>query len=389
MVAAIKNKKEILKEYKKGVPYAELYKKYNVKKSTFYNWLSEEKLTIQKEEQQLKTTKEYLKLECIYKKELRINDILSKAFSLFNIPLKEKLYVAQKLVETYHLKEVARILQLPYSTLYHHMHDRVLITQIDMEDEILKKHILEYFEKSGQRLGIKKMYIKLKANNIVCSEKRISRLMKELNIKSIRTRKKVTKKKDTVISHPSFNKLQQNFTQSAPNLFWCGDVTQININDNRFYICVILDLFSRKAIAYRISSRNDESLTVNTFKSAYEERDNPEGLTFHSDQGVNYTSNQYRNLLHSLKVEQSFSKRGTPYDNAVIEGFFSNMKQDDLNSRNFEYLDDLKKAVADYIEYYNNDRPHNTLNNKTPNEYEEEYYNNLQSNLEDKEKGKY
>ena len=65
------------------------------------------------------------------------------------------------------------------------------------------------------------------------------------------------------------------------------------------------------------------------------------------------------------------------------------MKQDDLNSRNFEYLDDLKKAVADYIKYYNNDRPHNTLNNKTPNEYEEEYYNNLQSNLEDKEKGKY
>ena len=389
MGTAIKEKKQILKDYKKGMSFAELNKKYNIKRSTFYNWLSKEKISIQKEEQQLKTTKEYLKLESLYKKELRINEILLKALSLFNIPLKEKLYVAQQLVKTYPLKEVTRILQLPYSTLYYHIHDKVLITQIDMEDDILKKHILEYFEKSGKRLGIKKMYVKLKANNIVCSEKRISRLMKELNIKSIRTRKKATKKKGSTISHPSFNKLQQNFIQSAPNLFWCGDVTQVNINDNKFYICVILDLFSRKVIAYRISSRNDEALTVNTFKAAYEERDNPEGLTFHSDQGVNYTSNQYRNLLHSLKVEQSFSKRGTPYDNAVIEGFFSNMKQDDLNSRNFEYLDDLKKAVADYIEYYNNDRPHNTLNNKTPNEYEEEYYNNLQSNLEDKEKGKY
>ena len=384
-----KDKKEILKEYKKGVPYAELYKKYNVKKSTFYNWLSEEKLTIQKEEQQLKTTKEYLKLESLYKKELRINEILSKALSLFSIPLKEKLYVAQQLVETYPLKEVARILQLPYSTLYHHIHDKVQITQRDMYDDFLKGKILEFFEKSGHRLGIKKMHIKLRTNNIICTHERVSRLMKELNLKSIRTKRKVAKKKNVTISHPSFNKLQQNFTQSAPNLFWCGDVTQVNINDNKFYICVILDLFSRKVIAYRISSRNDEALTVNTFNAAYEERDNPEGLTFHSDQGVNYTSNQYRNLLHSLKVEQSFSKRGTPYDNAVIEGFFSNMKQDDLNSRNFEYLDDLKKAVADYIKYYNNDRPHNTLNNKTPNEYEEEYYNNLQSNLEDKEKGKY
>ena len=64
-----------------------------------------------------------------------------------------------------------------------------------MEDEVLKKHIINYFEKSGKRLGIRKMYIKLKANNVVCSEKRISRLMKELNIKSIRTRKKVVRKK--------------------------------------------------------------------------------------------------------------------------------------------------------------------------------------------------
>ena len=157
-------------------------------------------------------------------------------------------------------------------------------------------------------------------------------------------------------------------------MFWCGDVTQVNINDNKFYICVILDLFSRKVIAYRISSQNNDALTVNTFKSAYENRGNPKGLTFHSDQGVNYTSNQYRNLLHSLKVVQSFSKKGTPYDNAVIEGFFSNMKQDDLNSRDLEYYDDLKEAVDNYIDYYNNDRPHRTLNNKTPNEYENDFY---------------
>ena len=389
MRSPIKYKNEILSEYKKGVAPKEICQIYNVKKSTLYNWLNEENIQLQKENEQLKTTKEYLKLESMYKKELRKNELLTKALSLLNISLREKLYTAQQLVETYHLKEVARILQLPYSTLYHHMHDRVLITQIDMEDEILKKHILEYFEKSGHRLGIKKMYIKLKSNNIVCSEKRTSRLMKELNIKSIRTRKKVAKKKNVTIIHPSFNKLQQNFTQNEPNLFWCGDVTQVNINDNKFYICVILDLFSRKVIAHKISSRNDDALTVNTFKYAYEERDNPEGLTFHSDQGVNYTSNQYKNLLHTLKVEQSFSKRGTPYDNAVIEGFFSNMKQDDLNSRHFEYLDDLKNAVADYIEYYNNERPHNTLKNKTPNEYEEEYYNNLQSKLKGNEKGKY
>ena len=159
-----------------------------------------------------------------------------------------------------------------------------------------------------------------------------------------------------------------------PNKVWCGDVTQVNINKNKFYICVILDLFSRKVISYKVSCKNNNSLTINTFKDAFEKRGRPSDLTFHSDQGANFTSNEYRGLLYVLKVKQSFSKRGTPYDNAAMESFFSNMKQDDLNSREFEYFEELEPAVKEYIEYYNNFRPHRTLDNKTPNQFEEEYY---------------
>lgn len=102
-------------------------------------------------------------------------------------------------------------------------------------------------------------------------------------------------------------------------------LTCMIINKNRYYFCVVMELFSRKMLAYELSIQNNSTLTINTFKKAFESRKFPQSLTFHSDQDANYTSEQYVSLLKTLKVEQSFSQRGTPYDNAVIESFFSNM----------------------------------------------------------------
>lgn len=169
------------------------------------------------------------------------------------------------------------------------------------------------------------------------------------------------------------NKLKQNFVQSRPNLFWVGDITEVKINSAKFYLCVVLDLFSRKVIAYRLSSQNNNKLTVNTFKDAFEVRNRLNGLTFHSDQGSNYTSNEYVDLLKALKVEQSLSKSGTPYDNSVIEAFYSNLKQDELNSCEFEEFDELVIVVDRYVEFYNTYRPHEFLNYKTPDEVEMEH----------------
>lgn len=152
-----------------------------------------------------------------------------------------------------------------------------------------------------------------------------------------------------------------------------GDITEVKINSAKFYLCVVLDLFSRKVIAYCLSSQNNNKLTVNTFKDAFEVRNRLNGLTFHSDQGSNYTSNEYVDLLKALKVEQSLSKSGTPYDNSVIEAFYSNLKQDELNSCEFEEFDELVIVVDRYVEFYNTYRLHEFLNYKTPDEVEMEH----------------
>ena len=164
--------------------------------------------------------------------------------------------------------------------------------------------------------------------------------MKELDIKSKQCKKRsfIPKKGKLRFCR---NLLKRQFTQTEPNIYWVGDITTIYLKSNKFYLCVI----------------NCLALTINTFKDTFESRNRPAGLCFHSDQGTNYISNEYRDLLYSLKVKQSFSNKSTPYDNAC-----------------FEFYDELEKCVDSYMKYYNDYRPHESLKNKTPNQVENDYW---------------
>lgn len=194
-----------------------------------------------------------------------------------------------------------------------------------------------------------------------------------LNIKS---RQKLNKsepaKKEESIYY--VNKLKRIFNQDIPNKYWVGDVTELKIGKNKFYLCVILDLFSRKVVGYRLSTQNNTNLTINTFKDAFESRNKPIGLFFHSDQGSNYTAYEFKDLLRFLKVEQSFSHKGNPYDNACMESFFSTFKREEYNTKNYVDIDELEKCIDGYMKFYNEYRPHQTLNNMTPCQYENDYY---------------
>jgi len=271
-------------------------------------------------------------------------------------------------------KEMCRMLNINFSTFYNHDRRRVKETIYDKNNATYKEIILDIYNKSEGRFGSNKIYQKMRAMGITVSARKVTELVRELQIKSKRRNSQIKNKSATKYFYHK-DKLKQQFNQTLPNHFWVGDTTCLIINNNRFYVCVIMDLFSRKIIAFDVSCKNDVALTVNTFKSAFEIRNRPNNLTFHSDQGTNYTAIKYVQLLRTLKVEQSFSKRGTPYDNAAIEAFFSNMKRDDLHSRQFQYFDEVVAAVKNYIEFYNEYRPHKSLAFKTPNQVEKDYFN--------------
>lgn len=125
------------------------------------------------------------------------------------------------------------------------------------------------------------------------------------------------------------NVLNRKFDMDKPNQVWVSDVTYLQIDKSRpkcYFLCVIMDLYSRKIIAHSVDESNSKRLINLTLKKAVEMRGVHKDLVFHSDRGSNYTSKSFGDLINEYGFIQSFSKPGTPYDNAVIESFFKTSK---------------------------------------------------------------
>ena len=152
----------------------------------------------------------------------------------------------------------------------------------------------------------------------------------------------------------------------APNMIWVSDITYVHVEDILCAIGVIIDLYARKVIAFDVAETADSAFIQRMFDSAFEMRGKPAGLIFHSDQGSQYTAFEFRKHLRELGVKSSFSNPGTPLDNAVAESFFASMKREELSHKYYYDLEALRQDVADYIDFFNNMRPHQKLGMLTP-----------------------
>lgn len=209
---------------------------------------------------------------------------------------------------------------------------------------------------------------------VECNKKisvgRVYRLMKSMNLPKMSTAKPVSTyvKPETETCE---NHLKQKFNPDKPNLIWVSDITYVKVATGFCYVCVIIDLFSRKVIAYKTSHKIDTKLVRDTFFLAYSKRNQPKGVMFHSDRGVQYTSKDFRKILDDAEFVQSFSAKGHPYDNAVAESFFKYLKKEELNRRTFNTINVLNLSLFEYIEgFYNKNRPHSANNFLSPNEKE-------------------
>ena len=166
------------------------------------------------------------------------------------------------------------------------------------------------------------------------------------------------------------NILRQQFQADRPNQIGVSDVTCFKLGNHYLYTCMILDLFSCKVIAYKISKKNSTQLITSTFKIAWEQRTPEAKLIFHSHRGSQYTSHRFRQLLHERFIVQSFSNSGKPHDNAVAESFFASLKRENLYRKEYKSENAFRTGVAEYIQFYNEKRPHRLLKNRTPCQFE-------------------
>ena len=236
---------------------------------------------------------------------------------------------------------------------------------------MIAQWILEYDEKYNHTLGYRRMRNYINRNqNKNYSIKRIHRLMDLMGIKSgiRRTLHSCTKSKPCTAE----NILKRDFFATAPNQKWTTDVTEFRIpmDGRKLYLSAILDLYDRSIVAYELSYRNDNKLVFDTLNKAIE--NNPEAHPlFHSDRGFQYTNNVFREKLNKQGMQQSMSRVGSCIDNGPMEGFWGIVKTECFYNRSFSDMDDLKKAIEEYIHYYNYERYQERFNNLTPMEVRE------------------
>ena len=226
------------------------------------------------------------------------------------------------------------------------------------------------FDASHQRYGSPRIQEDLIEQDVHVSRKQVVRLMQEDGLKA-RTRKRV--KCTTMSDHDqpvAANLLDRQFMADAPNRRWVGDTTEFLIGERgKLYLAAILDLFSRFVVGWAISTANDRHLTSKAFEMALKGRCPESGLLHHSDQGSPYASEDYQTILQAHDITCSMSRRGNCYDNAVMEAFFSSVKNE--LGEDFESGGVAKRALFDYIEvFYNQRRRHSTLGYLSPAVYE-------------------
>lgn len=307
------------------------------------------------------------------KKQANIISILKAVHCTVSAPLKEKLFELEQLYGQYDVYTLCEALEVSRGTFYNYVlrgkHGNAWYDKRREEYRILIRNV---FDEYRQVLGAEKIREILVQRGYQTSTKFVARLMQEMGLSSVRS----TAKQDYLkLREPEKKKniLQQQFTAEFPNQIWVSDVTCFKWGNRYLYICVILDLFSRRAIAHKVSRKNSTQLITATFKMAVESRKPEAGLIFHSDRGAQYTSHSFQKLIHDHACVQSFSHSGRPHDNAVAESFFASLKKEELYRRDYSSEVAFKHGVDSYIDFYNEKRPHRTLKNKTPCYVEEQF----------------
>ena len=372
-----KFKAEVIKRYQSGESILALSQELCIAQSTIYHW-RKEYYSI-KTANRTYTPKEFDALSRRLEKLEHEMEIIKQSGYIADVPLQKKLSVLESIYRqadnTYSVHELCEALDIARGTFYNYIFRRADHSKREEAQVELMRLVQQVFDDSSQRFGAEKIRVTLTESGVCVSTKRIAAIMRELGLQSVRPDAKKQYKKQQ--QYKKQNLLERQFTAKHPNQIWVSDITYFKVNDYWVYLCVILDLFSRKIVGYRVSRNASTNLVTSTFRTAFRERGNPSSLTFHSDRGKQYTSAAFTALLQKCGVKQSFSATARPHDNAVAETFFASFKKEEAYRREYTSEQSYRKSVEQYIRFYNELRPHRTLKYKPPQAFEEAYWERL------------
>jgi putative transposase len=239
-------------------------------------------------------------------------------------------------------------------------------------DAVLSARIHTVFRTGRGVYGSPRIHAALQAQGIRCSRKRVARLMRSQQLSAGRPRRRKPRTTDSQHTQPvASNLVGRDFTAAAPNRKWVADITGIPTHRGWLYLAGVLDVYSRRAIGYAMDRSRDEHLVETALDMALVTRRPQQGLVHHSDRGSQYASNGYRGLLEVHGIRMSMSGKGEPYDNALMESFFSTLKAECVERHDFQTPDEARACVFEYLEvFYNRQRLHSSLGYRSPMAFE-------------------
>ena len=269
----------------------------------------------------------------------------------------------------YAVKRMCKVLKVQRSG-YYAWRKRKPSTR-EQANQVLLALIEAEHVRSRQTYGSPRLHVVLKRQGVRCGHNRVARLMRLHGIVARRKRRsypRTTQRQAGVIPAP--NRLNQDFSASAPNRKWVSDFTYIETAQGWLYLAVVLDLFSRRVIGWAMSARMDTPLVLSALQMALLGRRPPAGLLHHSDQGSQYTSDAYLDCLNTALAELSMSGAGNCYDNAVMESFFSTLKTECVTGIFLTHTQ-ARTVIFEYMEvWYNRQRLHSSLGYCSPVDFE-------------------
>ena len=267
------------------------------------------------------------------------------------------------------IEKMCKVLKVSQSG-YYRWKNSVVSNRVLKNNAIKEKIKAIYFD-TKQRYGSPRITIELQMLGYKISRITVAKYMKQLGLFS-----KLSKKfKVTTDSKHNYlvveNILNRQFTPKSLSRVWVSDITYIHTKEGFLYLTTVMDLYDRKIIGWSLSdgmSTNETSLA--SWKMAIRNRNIQTGLIFHSDRGIQYANNKFKNVLESYKVTRSMSRRANCWDNAVAESFFKSLKTELIYGNKLITKEQMKLQIFDYIEiWYNQKRRHSALNYMTIKEF--------------------
>ena len=220
-------------------------------------------------------------------------------------------------------------------------------------DAVLGRIVRDSFERSDRTYGARRVWHDVLAEGLSCGLHRVERLMRENGLRA-RPRRRGLPKDTGERSAVSANLLDRAFEASAPNQKWIADFTYVWTAEGWLYVAAVVDLFSRRVVGWAMKADMTAQLVTDALIMAIWRRGKPDSLLHHSDQGSQYTSEQFQRLMADHGITCSMSRSGNVWDNAAMESFFSSLKRERIRRRTYKTREEARQDVFDYVEMFYN-----------------------------------